>query len=214
MTWQGGAVTWQGARRLLARGPIRFVLLLALFLPPWPATGRMYGGFVGALADGVLSDELSPVRFRFGPAPGAKLDPGPWHLRVRADDGETGRFIETSLDLRRSGYVASAMFAALVLATPLGWTWRLAALAGGLALWQLLPLVALLSFFSGKLAVQAFDLAAPVRWFVEIAYRALVAAPGMAYGAPLLLWLALVTRPPALMTTFPVWLGEHRAPGP
>ena len=45
--------------------------------------------------------------------------------------------------------------------------------------------------FSGPLPVRAFTFSAPVAWAITIAYRALVAAPGMAYALPALLWLAL-----------------------
>jgi hypothetical protein len=176
--------------RALTSPPARFLLALALLLPPWPAIGRAYGRAVGAWTDLTLSPAAAPVKLRFT-VPAAD-DPGgsSWELRVHAED-PSGRYVGTVLDLRRSGYIASAVFAALALATPLRWKQRLVLMGAGLAILQLLPLLPLLSFFSGKLPVRAFQLGAATSAAVEIAYHALVAPPGMAYAVPALLWLLL-----------------------
>jgi hypothetical protein len=118
-------------------------------------------------------------------------------LGIHAEDPDTGRYVGTALDLRRSGYIASAVFVALAVMTPLRGRrsrWRKAALLGaGLVGLQILPLLPLLSFFSGKLPVTVFDLGPIPRALIEVSYHALVAPPGMAYAVPALLWLLLVT---------------------
>jgi hypothetical protein len=169
---------------------MRFAIALALLMPPWPVLGRAYGHAVGAWTDMTLSPAAAPVKLRFSVPADVEPSGSSWQLRVHAEQ-PTGEYVGTVLDLRRSGYIASAVFAALALATPLPWRKRLALMAIGLPILQLLPLLPLLSFFSGKLPVQAFQLGAATSAAVEIAYHALVAPPGMAYAVPALLWLVL-----------------------
>ena len=181
-------------RRLWRWPPFRFALAAALLWWPWPACAALYGGDVKALARALMAASGAPVELAFelrnvGAAP--SLDA--WHLPLYLEDTETGAFVQTVLDLRRGGYIASAFFTALVLATPLRRARRkLGVLVGGLAALQVLPLLPLLSFLSGKLPVQVFHFGRFARWAIEIAYHALVAAPGMAYAVPALLWLLLI----------------------
>jgi hypothetical protein len=170
--------------RIASWGPVRFLFCFALLAPPWPAFGRAYGRAVGTLADAALGEAAAPVTLRFSAATA-------WQLKVHAEDPQTGRFVGTLLDLRRAGYIATAVFVALALATPLRWGNRLALLGAGVTLLQLLPLLPLLWFFSGELPVQAFRLGSLARSSIAIAYHALVAPPGMAYALPGLLWLFL-----------------------
>jgi hypothetical protein len=172
----------------------RFVLLLTLLMLPWPGLGRFYAGAIAGLASTALGNANANVTLRFTvPATATPVVAGqPWQLNVFAEDTITGQFVQTALDARRSGYIASAVFVALALATPVRWSRRLGVLLVGLALLQTLPLLPLLSFFSGKLPVRVFDLGAVARSIIEIAYHTLVAPPGMAYAVPGLLWLLLV----------------------
>lgn len=184
------------SRRLLGG----LVLVVVLFLP-WPGLGRGYARVVAMLAEAVLVPASPTVTLRFGvPAAG---EGRVWRLDVHAEDAATGQFVETALDLRRAGYLASAVFTALVLATRMRRWRRLATLGAGLVALQVLPLLPVLAFFSGKLPVQVFVLGDLARTAVDVAYRALVAPPGMAYAVPAMLWLALVwlVEPIALRRT-------------
>jgi hypothetical protein len=185
-------MTGRRALGILTGRPARGLALFALFVLPWPGLGPAYCGFIGGWAAATLGDPGSSVTLRFTPGPAASPPGQPWGLRVHAEDAVTGRFVGTALDLRRAGYMQSAAFAALVLVTKLRWSRRLAILFGGLATLQLLPLLPLLSFFSGKLPVQAFHFGAIAAAMVDIAYHALVAPPGMAFALPAMLWLVLV----------------------
>lgn len=178
-------------RRTLGWGPlVRFILLLALMLPPWSAVGRWYGRAVGAWAQLTLTEAAAPVELRFAAAGPSQAGADPWSLAVEASDPDD-RYVRTTLDTRRSGYLASAFFLALSLATPCRWRKKLALTIAGLSLLALLPLLPLIFFFSGKLPVQAFHPGSVAAAAVETAYHALVAPPGMAYAVPTLLWLLL-----------------------
>lgn len=179
--------------RVVSSGPVRFLVLLALLMAPWPGLGPAYCGFVGKIAAGFLdSTDAGAVRLRFTPAVEATPPGKPWELRVHAEDPVSGRYVGTALDLRRAGYIETAVFAALALAGRVRWRRRVALLFGGLALLQLLPLLPILSFFSGKLPVQAFHFSGVTEALIDTGYHALVAPPGMAFALPALLWLALV----------------------
>jgi hypothetical protein len=165
------------------------VVLFALLVAPWPFVGRAYGRSVAAIARMAAAVAGSGATIRIGAGGGQESASDPWHLRIHAEDPSTGEYVGTVLDLRRAGYLASAVFAALVLATPLRARRRLGLLLGGLALLQALPLLPLLSFFSGKLPVRVFDFGSTTRAMIELGYHILVAPPGMAYAVPGLAWL-------------------------
>jgi hypothetical protein len=175
--------------RWLTSPLVRLGVLLLLFLWPWRAVGRAWSHVVVGLARLFLATRAS-VAFRYPPGTGDDA----WRLRVVADDLTSGRFVETALDLRRAGFIAIAVFAALVLATPLRWRRRAGMLAIGLVPLLVLPLLPMIALFSGAVSVRAFDLGPLAHTAVSIAYRVLVTAPGMAFALPGLLWLLLIWR--------------------
>jgi hypothetical protein len=193
-------IDWPRPRVVAVRAARFLVVLTALSLPA-PGIARTYRWLTEAVALSFVSAAASPVTFTFGgQGPKSAAAPDDWTLRVRADDPVTGQFVETALDLRRSGFLASAVFIALALAAPelLRRRWGIRGVVGTLVLGvlalQILPALALVAFFSGRMPVQAFHPPAVGRSALETAYRALVAAPGMVFILPGLLWLA-VARP-------------------
>ena len=178
--------------RTLTSRPARFVALLTVLMLPWPGLGPTYARAVGAIARTATSGANPSVTLRFTVPDAGGPAGGSWRLDVFAEDTVTGQYVQTALDLRRGGYIASAVFVALALATRTRPRKKLILLACGVSVLQLLPLLPLLSFFSGKLPVRVFDLGAAANVLIEIAYHTLVAPPGMAYAVPALLWLLLV----------------------
>jgi hypothetical protein len=183
----GGRVKARAAVRWLTSAPVRFAGMLLLLLWPWQIVGRLYAHVVTGTARLLLDT---------GPAVALRFPPGddPWRLRIIADEIQTGRFVETVLDLRRAGFIVAAVFVALVLATPLRWRRRAGLLAIGLAPLSLLPLLPIVALFSGALPIRAFHPGPFGRAATGIAYHVLVTAPGMAFALPLLLWLLLMWR--------------------
>jgi hypothetical protein len=180
-----------GWRRALTGPLARRLVLAALLLPPWPALGHVYGRYVAWLFATVTEAANPSVTLTVD---GAAPNGSAWKLPLHAEDTVTGAYLTTTLDLRRSAYLASAIFLVLALSTalPRRNKAKAALLAGGLLPLQLLPLLPLFFFFSGPLRVHAFQLSGFSRWVVDVAYHALVAPLGMAYAVPVLLWLLLV----------------------
>ena len=183
----GERVKARAGLRRLTSAPARFAGALLLLLWPWPIVGRAYARVVAGTAR-LLLDTGPAVAFRFPPGD------DPWRLRIIADEIQTGRFVETALDLRRAGFIVIAVFVALLLATPLRWRRRAGLLALGLAPLSLLPLLPIVALFSGALPIRAFHPGPVGRAATGIAYHVLVTAPGMAFALPLLLWLLLMWR--------------------
>jgi hypothetical protein len=168
----------------LARGALVFGLLAA----PWPGVPRFYTGVLAAGLDAVLGTPGPPAELRFR---GAPLNSSSWELQVRVTSIDTGQFLETALDARRTGYLPAAVFVALAFASRLPRKRKAMVVALGLALLHSLSLLPVLSFFSGRLPIVAFELSAPSRVIVDVLYRSLVAPLGMAFALPALLWALL-----------------------
>ena len=178
--------------RALTSWPARFFYLFTVLMLPWPGLGRAYAGFVSAVADAAFGGWAPATTLRFTNPDDGAAGAQAWQLKIYAEDTLTGKYVQTALDLRRGGYIAVAVFAALALVTPIRWSKRLGLLAVGLSILQIIPLLPLLSFFSGKLPVQVFHFASVLQSAIEVAYHTLVAPPGMAYAVPAMLWLLLV----------------------
>jgi len=176
---------------------VRLGVLLPILLWPWNLLGHVYAADVGALASAVISSTQSRVDVQFGKTPTSAgstqstTTTDPWQLLLYAEDTESGHFVNTSLDLRRSGYVALATFVALTCAARLRMRHKLFVVTIGVPALHLLPILPLVSFLSGKLPVTAFHLSAGPQFAIETAYRVLVAPPGMAFAVPALLWILL-----------------------
>ena len=179
-------------RRVLWSFPARAACFLFLLLLPLPGVEPAFCRAVAAWQTAVLSDPPSLVSLEFR-LPRSEAEGGPWHIVVIARERDTKRYVGTALDARRAGYLQCAGFVALLLATPTSRKKKLLLLLlGGFCL-AVLPLLAPLAFFSTpSLGLQAFRFNPLLRSAIEIAYRVLVAAPGMAYAVPALLWLGLV----------------------
>lgn len=134
---------------------VRFALLYALLMAPWPGSVEAYGALYRGLVQ-LCTVSIDPERSvrvydaargrQLGPA---SMDTGIQH-RVPPERGYGDRAVADSLrSSRHTGYMPTAMLLSLVLATPLPWRRRLRAAAGGFLLitafvafmpaWQILP---------------------------------------------------------------------------
>jgi hypothetical protein len=176
-------------RRALTGPLARRLVLAALLLPPWPLLGHVYGRYAVWLSATVMGAANPSVTVTVDDAASSA---SAWKLPLHVEDTLNGTYLTTTMDLRRSAYLASAIFLVLALPTVLPRRKKAALLAGGLLPLQLLPLLPLFFFFSGPLRVHVFQLGGFTRWLVDVAYHALVAPLGMAYAVPVVLWLMLV----------------------
>ena len=190
---------------------VRLGVFLPLLLWPWNLLGLVYAADVGALGATLVTSTQSRVEVRFGDTrtsagpTQAATSTDPWQLLLYAEDTESGNFVNTSLDLRRSGYVALATFVALTCAARLRMRHKLFLLSIGIPALHVLPILPLISFLSGKLPVTVFHLSAGPQFAIETAYRVLVAPPAMAFAVPSLLWILLAwwRDPRGLRAAFP-----------
>jgi hypothetical protein len=179
-------------RRALTSFPVRSLLILTLLLLPWPGVARAFAATTADVNQAVLGNDssLRQISFRL-PRPNESANS--WEVLAIARERDSTRQVGTAIDVRRAGYLQDATFVALTLATRLRRRTKVLILAIGLGALQLVPLLPALAFFSRVDAgVQVFALSSLSQWLVEIAYRSLIAAPGMAYALGGLLWLLLV----------------------
>jgi len=172
----------------------RAALWFVLFALPWPGVGEWYTGVAANVLNVALGKSGPPVAVEFLPA---GPDTSAWEVRTRVTETASEQSIMTALDERRTGYLPSAVFLALVLASTFRARQKALLAAAGLFALTLLSLLPILAFLSGRLPIVAYELGTAPRVVVDVLYRSLVAPLGMAYALPGLLWLLLsaaVTR--------------------
>lgn len=127
--------------RKLGRFLVGVLVLFGLLTAPWPGWNRGYSQWLGVVGTATFS--LVPARWSVSFAAQPRTAARPLDLRVtvgnREQLGPDGRTpgITLELDARGIGWVPTATFLALVLATPVAWPRRLFALVTGLALMHL-----------------------------------------------------------------------------
>lgn len=171
-----------------SRFALRLAIGMLLVLWPWAGLGHRFG----ALASDVVNASAGLV---FSGPESLQMRPeGPkdsWNalLTLRNAEG-TQRVL---WELRRVPYLPTAVFAVLTLAFPLGsWKRRLAVLALGLVLLQVLPLLRLVLLISSDAPIRLLELPSWLQSALVVACGTLVFPPGMAYAVPALLWLLLL----------------------
>ncbi|HTQ08247.1 MAG TPA: hypothetical protein VMI54_30545 [Polyangiaceae bacterium] len=171
----------------------RAALWFVLFALPWPGVAEWYTGVGASVLNVALGKSGPPVAVEFLPAePGS----GSWDVRTRVTRTDSGRSIMTALDERRTGYLPCAVFLALVLASTYRARKKALLAASGLFVLELLSLLPVLAFLSGRLPIVAYELGTAARVVVDVLYRSLVAPLGMAYALPALLFLLLSAAVP------------------
>jgi hypothetical protein len=169
-TWSTAAV-----RRFLATFAVAVVLLLA----PWPRWGRafshLFSGYANFVVDAFVLEDEAMARFR-PPTPEdrRRSDVKEWSVMLSAKDAG-----ETVLDTRILGYTPLAVFAALVLATPVDRRRKVKILFGGGAVVLARLACAIALPVARALGAQgpswAFGTVAEVSWW------AFISPPAMSY---------------------------------
>ena len=127
--------------RQIAGFAFRFALLYALLIAPWPGLSEIYASFYQAAVQiAIISTdpERSVLVAPAGRSPGSDDRPTlDTHILTRMPgaprDSKAGG-LELIRSSRYSGYLPTILTLALILATPLPWRRRAAALCGGLLL--------------------------------------------------------------------------------
>jgi hypothetical protein len=186
------------SQRAVRRFLITFAVAATLLLVPWPRWGRVfsaafsgYGNFVVAFFD--IGGADGPRFVAPSTADRRRADVGEWSVLLAPSARDTEE--AEPLDTRILGYTPFAVFAALVLATPVPRRRKAKLAAGGAAL-----LLARLATAIALPVGRSLGAAGPSWAFgpvVEIVWFAFILPPAMSYVAAALAWwipLALTTR--------------------
>jgi hypothetical protein len=176
---------------------VRFFVVLALLIAPWPGLGRTVCKVVGTIVTSVADPLLASTNITLLCRATRASDGLPeWDavLSVRQDSPDGPEDHGGAMDMRRAGYLQAGTWLALVA----GWPPR-----GGRRVLRSLSIFAAILLIVVALPIVTFlmsagvlDASAVVESLVSLASRALVGAPAMAYAVPGLAWLFLVQGVP------------------
>jgi len=189
--------------KLFKRGPALFFLLRAvvifgLLIAPWPGWNAAYSRYFQALGEFVLgtSADSGPRKVVIAPSSGKREGLDTLiilqNTAMTAPDGKRMLRAE-EIDSRSIGWVPTALTIALVLATPIPWTRRLMALAGGLVLIHLFILFSLESWlWNNATSVSLMALSGFWQQAADALNYALMNQLGVSFTVPVVIW-AIVT---------------------
>jgi len=180
-----------------------FVPLYALLLIPWPHSRDLYGTYLRSVSRHVLASNNSRRILRFEEVPESRrnrtLDTRITVAnREQLDASGSGRAVMLDFDSHGVGWVPTALLIALVLATPVPWRRRAAAL-----LWGLLAIHALVLFSIEIYIWNQSDTASGLalielspweKMIVGGLEETLVTQLGASFVAPLLIWILVTFR--------------------
>jgi hypothetical protein len=175
---------------------IKLLIINAVLLLPWPAWRDLYATGFRAAANVLLGSigRDGIVRFEPGEATDVNMD-----SRIVLQNRSTQAQSHVAFNCRFAGWLPTAMTAALVLATPLPWRRKLAALAAGLALVHLfiaLRLWVYLAYlFSAGDTLAVFAPGPFVRGLLGAISDGLFASLIGSFLGPILIWLVVAVRP-------------------
>jgi hypothetical protein len=117
---------------------LRFLVIFGLLIAPWPGLNHAYSQYFQSLGQAVFNPSSESKRMVvFTPASG-QIPVMDTRIVLEnaelADASGKGLVKSTEIDTRSIGWVPTALTMALILATPIPWTRRLVALAGGVFL--------------------------------------------------------------------------------
>jgi hypothetical protein len=186
------------------RGPalrflLRFLVIFGLLIAPWPGLNQAYSGYFQSLGQMVFgSSGESPRKVTVEPSSGERVGLDTriilQNTAFAASDGKKLLRAE-EIDSRSIGWVPTALTVALVLATPIPWTRRLTALAGGLVLIHLFIFLSLQSWiWNNSPSVSLLTLSSFWQQAVDELNYALMNQLGISFTVPVVIWTLVTFR--------------------
>ncbi len=186
------------------RGPamrflLWFLLIFGVLIAPWPGLNQAYSRYFQSLGQMAFNPSGESRRMVvFSPASG-KIPGLDTRLTLEntelADASGQGRVERTEIDTRSIGWVPTALTVALVLATPIPWTRRLMALAGGLALIHLFIFFSLQAWvWNNSAGLSLLTLSSFEQRVVDELNYALMNQLGISFTVPVLIWTLVTFR--------------------
>jgi hypothetical protein len=178
----------------------RFVVIFGLLIAPWPGWNGVYGDYFRGLGEVAFSRDEGKRVVVFAPSEGGAVSQGldtrmTLGNRDLTDGGGKGVVKRTDLDTRSIGWVPTALTMALILATPIPWRRRGAALAGGLVLVHCFILFSLQAWiWDNSSDVSLMRLSG---FWQEVAGEldyALINQLGASFSVPVVIWILVTFR--------------------
>ncbi len=187
-----------------ARGPalgflLRFAVVFGLLIVPWPGLNQAYSSYFRSLGQMVFNPSSGAQRMViFSPASG-KIPGMDTRLTLEnaalADSTGRGLVEHTEIDSRSIGWVPTALTMALVLATPIPWLRRLAALVGGLVLIHLFIFFTLQCWvWNNSADLSLLTLSSLEQRVISELNYALMNQLGISFTVPVLIWVLVTFR--------------------
>ena len=188
----------------LKRGPalrflLRFLVIFGLLIAPWPGLNQAYSRYfqsLGQMVFGASGD--GPRKVVIEPSSGKRAGLDTLiilqNTALTMSDGRKDLRAE-EIDSRSIGWVPTALTIALVLATPIPWTRRLTALAGGLVLIHLFIFLSLQSWiWNNSPSVSLLTLSSFWQRAADALNYALMNQLGISFTVPVVIWTLVTFR--------------------
>ncbi len=178
----------------------RFVLIFGVLILPWPGLNQMYGEYFRAIGQFAFSRDTGSRVVQF--APNDKQAKAPTLTtkltlanRDLLDATGKGLVKRTEFDTRSIGWVPTALTVALIVATPIPWSRRATALAGGLLLSQLYVLFTIQTWiWNSEPAVHLTTLSPMGIRAADALEFTFVEQLGASFAVPVLIWILVSFR--------------------
>ena len=177
----------------------RFALVYGLLIFPWPAFNKAYGGYFRALGQATFSRSGGPRYLQFEAVPEElhhRLDTRiAIANRDQADRAGNVPLHYLELDTRGVGWVPTALLLALILATPVSWPRRAAALIWGLIAVHGFILFSIAStIWNNSTELSLLTLTPFWKSVVEGLDETLVTQMGASFVVPVFIWILVTIR--------------------
>jgi hypothetical protein len=178
---------------------LRFVVIFGLLIVPWPGWNQTYSHYFQIFGQSLFnSSSAMPRMIVFQPSPekdSVRDTRVTLENATLADSNGNGPVRRTELDSRSIGWVPTALTMALVLATPIPWTRRLLALAGGLVLIHLFLIFTLQCWIWDNSAdMSLLTLSNLGQRVIDEVNYALMNQLGASFSIPIVIWILVTFR--------------------
>jgi len=193
------------ARLNAGRFAVHVLVLLGLFVIPWPGVARTYGAAFRMLSNTLLGSFGSQGIVRFEKP---DVESAEWDGVMRFQPRDGGRSWHVKYHSRRWGYLPTVTLIALILATPVSWSRRVRAFGFGLALIHLfIALRVEVSLLESYLRLTSKSGPGAFRTIAEAVRIALSQVLTTNFVVPCIIWVAVLFRKED-------WVYDDTAPEP
>jgi hypothetical protein len=176
------------------------ILFYTLLVVPWPGVQQGYASLfcdAGNLAFRSFGS-AGRTRFRLLDPPPANKNAVDYEIKLENIRTRAGGTFERDRSTRKMGYLPAAFAVSLVLATPIPWRRRLAAIV-----WAMGLMIAFVGFqltlelvdaFSNPGVLNQFELGLWTKRLLGVLIKVVVKSPVAAYIAPIFVWILVTFR--------------------